>query len=67
MRTTALTYEATELNTHAAANVFAFVRNVALFAAAPFIGLAYAVAFPLVGTVALAWLAVKALTGRKAA
>ena len=67
MRTTALNYEAAALNTHTAENVFAFVRNVALFAAAPFIGLAYAVAFPLVGTVALAWFTVKALAGRKAA
>jgi hypothetical protein len=31
------------------------VRNVALFAAAPFIGLAYAIFLPLVGLVALAW------------
>ena len=37
-----------------------FARNVALFAAAPFVGLAYAVFFPLVGLAALAWMAVRA-------
>ena len=67
MRTTALTYEAAALPTHNAANVLAFVRNVALFAAAPFIGLAYALAFPFVGAAALAWVAVKALRARDAA
>ena len=67
MRTTTLTYEGPALETHTAANVVAFARNVALFAAAPFIGLAYALAFPLVGAVALAWLAVKTLAARKAA
>jgi len=36
-------------------------KNVALFAAAPFIGLAYAVAFPFVAVGALAWLGAKAL------
>lgn len=36
-------------------------KNVALFAAAPFIGLAYALAFPIVGLVLLARLGVRAL------
>src|SRR5450830_32531 len=36
-------------------------RNIALFLAAPFIGLAYAVMLPLVGTVMLAWMGVQAL------
>jgi hypothetical protein len=36
------------------------VRNVALFFAAPFIGLAYLLAFPLVGFALLAWIAAKA-------
>jgi hypothetical protein len=36
-------------------------KNVALFAAAPFIGLAYAVAFPFVAVGALAWFGAKAL------
>jgi hypothetical protein len=36
------------------------VKNVALFFAAPFIGLAYLLAFPLVGFALLAWIAVKA-------
>jgi hypothetical protein len=36
------------------------VKNVALFFAAPFIGLAYLLAFPFVGFAMLAWIAVKA-------
>jgi len=36
------------------------VRNVALFFAAPFIGLAYLLTFPVVGLVMLAWFAGKA-------
>ena len=43
------------------------VRNVALFAAAPFIGLAYAAAFPFVAVGMLAWYGARALlkkTGR---
>ena len=36
------------------------VENVALFFAAPFIGLAYLLAFPLVGFAMLAWIAGKA-------
>lgn len=42
-------------------------RNVALFIAAPFIGLAYALAFPFVGAGALVWVAVRAVTRRPAA
>lgn len=34
-------------------------RNVALFVLAPFVGLAYAVAFPLVGLAMLVYMAVK--------
>jgi hypothetical protein len=41
-----------------------YARNVALFALAPLIGLAYAVAFPFVGIAALAWFAVRAARGR---
>lgn len=36
-------------------------RNVALFFAAPFIGLAYLLAFPVVGFALLAWIAAKAV------
>jgi hypothetical protein len=36
------------------------VKNVALFFAAPFIGLAYLLAFPFVGFAMLAWIAAKA-------
>ena len=42
-------------------------RNIALFLAAPFVGLAYAVAFPFVGAGALVWVAVRAVTRRPAA
>lgn len=37
------------------------VKNVALFFAAPFVGLAYLLAFPVVGFALLAWIAVKAI------
>jgi CheY-like chemotaxis protein len=37
------------------------VRNVALFLASPFIGLAYALALPMVGVAMLAWQGIKAL------
>ena len=37
-----------------------FARNALLFAAAPFIGLAYVIAAPFVGLAALAWMAVHA-------
>jgi len=63
MRTT--TYEA--LATPVTPNyteALRFARNVALFAAAPFIGLAYAVLFPFVGMAALGWMAVRALRER---
>jgi CheY-like chemotaxis protein len=42
-----------------------FVKNVALFLAAPFIGLAYVVALPFVGLGLLGWLVVKALLHRR--
>lgn len=37
------------------------VRNIALFFAAPFIGLAYLLAFPVVGFALLVWVAAKAV------
>lgn len=42
------------------ATLIKHVKNVALFFAAPFIGLAYLVAFPVVGLVLLMWIAGKA-------
>lgn len=36
-----------------------FVRNVLLFAVAPFVGLAYAVAFPFVGLAVAVWMATR--------
>ncbi len=41
-----------------------FAKNVGLFIAAPFIGLAYVVAFPFIGLGLLGWLAIKALRHR---
>jgi hypothetical protein len=41
------------------------VKSVALFVAAPFIGLIYAVSLPLVGIAMLATVAGKALLGKK--
>ena len=41
-----------------------FAKNVGLFIAAPFIGLAYVVAFPFIGIGLLGWIAVKSLLGR---
>ncbi|TAK83813.1 MAG: response regulator [Betaproteobacteria bacterium] len=41
-----------------------FIKNVGLFIAAPFIGLAYVVAFPFIGLGLLGWLAIKALAHR---
>jgi CheY-like chemotaxis protein len=38
-----------------------FAKNVGLFIAAPFIGLAYVMAFPFIGLGLLGWLAIKAL------
>ena len=43
------------------------LRNIALFLAAPFFGLAYIMAFPLVGLGMIAWLAGKKLLANKTA
>jgi hypothetical protein len=42
------------------AHLVKHLKNVALFFAAPFIGLAYLIAFPVVGFALLAWIAGKA-------
>ena len=42
------------------AGVVRFLKNVGLFFAAPFVGLAYILAFPLVGLGMLAWMAIQA-------
>ena len=44
-----------------------YVKNVALFVAAPFVGLAYALAFPFVGMGILAWRGARAIVNRRAA
>ncbi len=54
----------TQATTVAAANT---VKNVALFLAAPFIGLVYAMALPFVGLAMLAWIGGKALVKNAAA
>ena len=43
-----------------------FAKNVLLFLAAPFVGLAYAIALPFVGFGMLMWMGAKALMARKA-
>ena len=43
-----------------ARNASRFLKNVALFFAAPFVGLAYILAFPVVGLGMLAWMAIQA-------
>jgi len=54
--------EAAKIETRGGAASFA--RNIGLFIAAPFIGLAYVVAFPFIGLGLLGWLAVKTLLRR---
>jgi CheY-like chemotaxis protein len=49
----------------AAGRALRFAKNVALFFAAPFIGLAYAIAFPFVGLGMLAWSGVRAWARRR--
>ena len=44
-----------------------FTKNVALFIAAPFLGLLYALLLPVVGTATLAWMGVKAMRRNAAA
>lgn len=44
-----------------------FARNALLFAAAPFIGLAYVLAFPFVGFGALVWMGARAALARRGA
>jgi len=46
------------------AGAIKFAKNVALFAAAPFIGLAYAAAFPFVAVGMLAWYGIRAARRR---
>jgi hypothetical protein len=43
-----------------------FAKNVALFVAAPFVGLVYAVAFPFVGIGFLVWRGARAIVKRHA-
>lgn len=48
------------------AGIARVAKNVALFVAAPFIGLAYAVAFPFIGIGVLAWMGIRAAAKRAA-
>jgi CheY-like chemotaxis protein len=53
------TAHAEAATTEARGGALLFAKNVSLFIAAPFIGLAYAVAFPFIGLGMLVWLALK--------
>jgi CheY-like chemotaxis protein len=57
--------QAAKVETRSGAALFA--KNVGLFIAAPFIGLAYVVAFPFIGLGLLGWMGVKALLGHGSA
>jgi CheY-like chemotaxis protein len=46
---------------HEMSGIMLFARNVAMFIAAPFIGLAYALAFPFIGLGLLTWMGAKAM------
>ena len=55
-----------EMRPEALAETGKVLKNLALFAAAPFIGLAYAAAFPFVAVGMLAWYGVRAARKRAA-
>ena len=69
MRATATTLETFTTRAPAAnhAAMLRHARNVALFAVAPLVALAYVVAFPFVGFAVLAWVAVRATRERTGA
>ena len=67
MRTTANTAAVTGYGYTDFAGAAKVAKNVALFAAAPFIGLAYAVAFPFVAVGTLAWYGMRAIRNRAGA
>lgn len=56
----ALPQPTAEVETSVTSRVLRFTKNVALFLAAPFVGLAYILAFPIVGLGMLAWTALQA-------
>jgi hypothetical protein len=66
MRTTAniATVRAYEVRPEGFADAAKVLKNIVLFAAAPFIGLAYAAAFPFVAVGMLAWYGVRAARAR---
>jgi len=63
MRTTAniATVRTYEVRPEGLADAAKVLKNIVLFAAAPFVGLAYAAAFPFVAVGMLAWYGVRAL------
>jgi hypothetical protein len=64
---TATTYEAVARpTTPNYAEAARFARNIALFALAPLVALAYVLAFPFVGLAALGWIAIRAARARAA-
>ena len=66
MRTNAntATVRAYEVRPEGLAEAAKLLKNIVLFAAAPFIGLAYAAAFPFVAVGMLAWYGVRAARAR---
>ena len=67
LRATGHIAQAIALPGHAAtAAVGKGIENIALFAAAPFIGLVYAIALPFVGLAMLAWFGAKAIAKAQA-
>jgi hypothetical protein len=66
MRTTAniAAVRAYEVRTEGLADAAKVLKNIVLFAAAPFIGLAYAAAFPFVAVGMLGWYGVRAARAR---
>ena len=67
MRTTANIAAVRGLDFTGLAGAARVAKNIVLFAAAPFIGLAYAAAFPFVAVGMLGWFAVRAARRRAAA
>jgi hypothetical protein len=60
MRTTTYNAAVRDLGTPDTTDALKVAKNIALFAAAPFIGLAYAAAFPFVAVGLIAWYGIRA-------
>jgi len=60
LETVRMAWPETTVETGAPNSTVRFIKNIALFFAAPFVGLAYILAFPIVGLGMLAWTAIQA-------